>query len=131
MTPALRPAFFRWIGQTLVVRSYGWAGSWLLAAGFSLLVSYGGVIWFGVFANDTADQVCGPGVPHRDNFFPPYTACGDTGQGLQVTSRLAEYAGAALFILAAAMLIGGLVLMLAGRYSRRLERPVSLSTTTQ
>jgi len=79
------------------------------------------VIWYGVFSNDTKEQVCGPGVPHRDNFFPPYTACG-SGPGQRVTSAFAEYAGAVLFVITAAMLVSGVIVMISGRH-RQARRP--------
>ena len=90
----------------------------LVGTGLALGVVYAVVIWYGVFANDTADQVCGPGVPHRDHFFPPYTACGP-GPGFRVTSALAEFAGSTLFVLSVATLISGVAVMIAGRYRTR------------
>jgi hypothetical protein len=90
-------------------------GLGLITGGLALEAWYVVVIWYGVFSNDTTEQVCGPGVPHRDNFFPPYTACG-SGPGQRVTSTFAEYAGATLFVLAAAILVSGVTVMIAGRY---------------
>jgi hypothetical protein len=81
-------------------------------------VVYAVVIWYAVFIEDTADSVCGFGVAEQDNFFPPYTACGSRPV-IRLTSAFAEYAGATLFCMAAAMQICGAVVMIAERCRSR------------
>jgi hypothetical protein len=94
----------------------------LVAAGLVLAVGYTVAVWYGIYANDTAEQVCGRGIPHRDNFFPPYTSCG-SGPRFRITSSTAEFAGAGLFVLAMTILIGGVAVLIAGRYRDRPARP--------
>ena len=96
----------------------------LLAGGVALVAAYSVLVWYGIYENDTAGQVCGDGVPHRDFYFPPYTACGLPGHRVDITPAINEYVGASLFILAAVVMVAGAVLLIAERnygFRRRLH----------
>ncbi len=104
------------------MRSHAKAGLRLVVAGLVLVAAYSVLVWFAVFENEDARQVCGANTPHRDNFFPPYTSCGSGRQSYRMTSAFEEYAGALLFIMGLALVIIGAVLLIQSRTSRR--RPV-------
>jgi hypothetical protein len=84
------------------------------------LVLYSSLVWFGIFGHDGGSPPCYG--PHRDIFFPPATICTPTGApAYRATSLMASAAGAVLFVLAACMLVAGLLALLRTR-----PRPLAL-----
>ena len=106
------------------MRHRGQTGLRLLAAGLALVVLYAGLVWYAVFENEDDHQVCGEGTAHRDNFFPPYTACGTGADGYRMTSDVEMYIGSALFLLAAGLVIVGAALLISGTRGFRNSAPV-------
>src|SRR4051812_28611430 len=108
------------------MRPHANAGGRLLLAGLALGAVYAVLVWVCVFENEDAHQVCGADVPHRDNFFPPYTSCGMGPGGYRMTSPLEEYTGAILFVMAVALfVVGALMLIRSGRARPRPGRPAA------